>query len=376
MNPTMLEAAPGAEVRIPLQACYLQALTPIELAAAVAAEGDEGAPKTRPFSMVALSGKPLSHWWYGQLGIDLAGIRMKQKLPVLMNHRTDLRVGFTTALRVDKTRGLIAEGSLMLHSEAAAEVMADSDAGFPWQASTYFEPHKVLRLAEGEESELNGGTMVGPGVIFRECTLREVTFTALGVDDDTSATSLSADAGEVVAVLSLNENMTTKQPAANAAPVAAAPAPAVPEVDSAKLTQDAAEAERKRANVILESAADAQIELARKLIADGVALSDALLQLNQDLKVRLAAKKPTAAAAAAEPLAAGNSAEVLPRKKPAPATDAAELAEDDLEVQWAESAKLRAEFGGDKNVWLAYCRNKHRCKDYGTRAQLDAAQTD
>lgn len=366
MNAALLEAPEGA-LHIPRSACLLQeAEAPIVLAD-FEADGKKG----NRFEMVALTGKPLRHWWYGTLAIELSGIKFKKRMPVLKDHDVDQRIGYTTALRVDEHRGLIAEGQLLQTSEAAKEVLADSREGFPWQASTYLEPRKIVRLGDGEEAECNGRKVKGPGVIFRECTLREVTFTALGVDDDTSATSLSAKvAGDVVAVLSLNATMT--KTTEGAAPVAAA-APVAPAVSTpfepAKLAADATNAERTRVDTILSSAADCQVELARKLVKDGVALSDALVQLNQDLRTRLAAQKPDPKATLS--LAGGNTANVAPADgKGAKSEESAQLSGEPLwKKQWAEDANLRDEFDSEE-VYLSAMRNESRVRTYGTRKEM------
>ncbi len=367
MNAALLQAPEGA-LSIPRTACLLQE----QDAPIVLAEITEAGTKSNKFEMVALTGKPLRHWWYGTLAIELSGIKFKKRMPVLKDHDVDQRIGYTTALRVDESRGLIAEGHLLQTSEAAKEVLADSREGFPWQASTYLEPRKIVRLGDGEEAECNGRKVKGPGVIFRECTLREVTFTALGVDDDTSATSLSAKvAGDVVAVLSLNQQPMTKTtegaaPVAAAAPVA--PAVSTP-VDTAKLAADAIESERKRAREIRLAAAGVQRELADKLVDEGVALADALEQLQADSKARLAANKPSPEAT--QSLARGNTANVAPADgKTGKAEESAKLSGEPLwRKQWAEDAKLHEEFDSE-DVYLAAMRNESRVKTFGTKKEM------
>lgn len=368
MNAALLQAPEGA-LSIPRTACLLQE----QDAPIVLAEITEAGTKSNKFEMVALTGKPLRHWWYGTLAIELSGIKFKKRMPVLKDHDVDQRIGYTTALRVDESRGLIAEGHLLQTSEAAKEVLADSREGFPWQASTYLEPRKIVRLGDGEEAECNGRKVKGPGVIFRECTLREVTFTALGVDDDTSATSLSAKvAGDVVAVLSLNQQPMTKTtegaaPVAAAAPVA--PAVSTP-VDTAKLAADTLATERKRVATILSSAAGVQAELAQKLVTDGVELSEALAQLQADSKARLAANKP--APEATQSLARGNTANVAPADGKGGAAPA-KLSETDpttWEKAWSEDAQLRDEFNGSKDVFLAAMKNANRHRAFGSRQEF------
>lgn len=360
MNAALLSAAPG-EVKIPRRACYLR--QPEDAVLELGSKPDD----PRLFSMVALTGKPIPHWWFGTLGIDLKGIRMKQRLPVLKDHDTEQRLGYTTELRVDPVKGLVAEGKLLAKSSAVQAVLADAADGFPWQASTYLQAHRVQRIGPGEEAELNGHTVKGPAVIFRESTLREVTVTALGADDDTSTTALSdgngADEELVVLLSDLESTMTKQQTEANPAPVAAsAPAAAAsPAPNDAQLAAEAARKECERATAILSAAADSQRELAATLIKDGVPLTDALLRLNHDLRVKLA-EKHTQAATSAVSLAAGNSANVAPTDPETARLAAMPEGEDKWKAQFAASAELRAEFLNDVGVYLAFKKHESRSR--------------
>jgi hypothetical protein len=357
MNETLRNAGAGDTVAVPRRALFLRDSTSeVQLAAL----GDE---QPRTFSMVALTGKPLAHWYFGKLAIDLAGVRMKQRLPVLKDHNTEERLGYTTAMRNEPGRGIVAEGRLLQRSPAAQQVLADSADGFPWQASTYLQASKMQRLAEGQSDQVNGYTVEGPATIFRESTLREVTFTALGVDDDTSATPLSANgADEEVAVLLTAETMSNQTPAEQAAPAAPAPAAADLSAQLAQATQTGLEAERARVLAILSQAADAQHDLARELISSGASLADAASKINQDLRAKLSQARLLPASSTAS-LAVGNSAQVVPQS-----ADAALAAQPEGEkkwlAQWETSAELQEEFGGDQKVWLAYQRNQANVRKF------------
>lgn len=365
MNDTIRNAGAGDIVAVPRRALFLRDSTSeVQLAA----PGDE---QPRTFSMVALTGKPLAHWYFGTLAIDLAGVRMKQRLPVLKDHNTEERLGYTTAMRNEPGRGIVAEGRLLQRSPAAQQVLADSADGFPWQASTYLQASKMQRLAEGQSDQVNGYKVDGPATIFRESTLREVTFTALGVDDDTSATPLSATgADDEVAVLQIEETMQNQTPAEQAAPAAPAPAAADLSAQLAQATQSGLEAERARVLAILSQAADAQHDLARELITSGASLADATSKINQDLRAKLAQAKLLPASSTAS-LAVGNSAQVVPQS-----ADAALAAQPEGEkkwlAQWETSAELQQEFGGDQTVWLAFKRNEANVRKFSK--QHDAAK--
>jgi hypothetical protein len=369
MNAALMNAQDGETVRIPRKACQLRQ----DIDEAQLELGKGGEP--RSFSMVALTGKPLAHWWFGTLGIDLSGVRMKQRLPVLKDHDTEQRLGYTTSMRVDAGRGLIAEGKLMAKSEAAQAVLADHAEGFPWQASTYLQANRIQRLGLNEEAELNGRLVKGPATIFRESTLREVTFTALGVDDDTTATPLAGNGADddVVALLSVTP-MTTKTNEAPAATVAAA-APAVlaasPAQDNTAALAEREKQERARATAILSSAADAQRELAAKLVADGVPLSDALLQLNHDLRVRLSEAHAKANTSAAS-LAKGNTANVTNSDPEAARLAAMPEGDEKWKAQFAASAALRDEFLGDVSLYVSFKKNEGRARLAHSRKEAEA----
>jgi hypothetical protein len=59
------------------------------------------------------------------------------------------------------------------------------------QASVYIPPLEIQSLGNNESATVNGYTLMGPGTIFRKSMLREVTLTALGADENTSAVALA-----------------------------------------------------------------------------------------------------------------------------------------------------------------------------------------
>jgi hypothetical protein len=69
----------------------------------------------------------------------------------------------------------------------AQEVIATSENGFPWQASLGASADKVVFIPEGKTANANSREFKGPIYIARKSTLGEVSFVALGADDDTEA---------------------------------------------------------------------------------------------------------------------------------------------------------------------------------------------
>ena len=86
--------------------------------------------------------------------------------------------------------GLIAEGSL-LSNEFGTQIAEAADQGFPWEMSVYVQAESFEMLEAGAFLTVNGGEVHGPAVVMRRCTVREVSFTAVGVDSETEAVVLS-----------------------------------------------------------------------------------------------------------------------------------------------------------------------------------------
>ena len=145
------------------------------------------ADEVRTFKGTANSGKPFG---YGgmQAVVDLAQLSHKEKVPVLLEH-SPVKMAGVCRLSVTAD-GLIAEGSL-LSNEFGTQIAEAADQGFPWEMSVYVQAKSYEELAAGAVLSVNGNEVTGPAVILRRCTIREVSFTAVGVDSETEAVVLS-----------------------------------------------------------------------------------------------------------------------------------------------------------------------------------------
>lgn len=324
-------------IKFPARACTFRLE---DEALQLAAAGDGKAA----FSMVANSGKPiLGHWYWGNLGIDLSGVKCSKRMPALVDHDPGQRVGFTTGTELSD-RGLVVSGQFLARSELAQQVRAESQDGFPWQASVHLRPNKIERIPEGAEIELNGYPLKGPATVFRTSECREVSFTALGADPETSASALSAskEPADLEAHLLTSETMTTKtEPAAQP--------PAVPDIAAARAEASSAAltAERKRVSAILEAAGPEHAKLAQQLVDDGTPIEAAVLAINKalcasitDLNGKLAAAAPKSDA----PLSLGNKADILPSKTDLELANAMPDGEPKWRKQFECDAALQAEF--------------------------------
>ena len=159
----------------------------IKLSAALPVALATRADDVRTFKGVANSGKPFGYGGYPTV-VDLADLSHKASVPVLLEH-SPLKMAGVCSLSVT-AEGLIAEGSL-LSNEFGTQITEAADQGFPWEMSVYAQAESYEELAAGAVLSVNGNEVTGPAMILRRCTIREVSFTAVGVDSETEAVVLS-----------------------------------------------------------------------------------------------------------------------------------------------------------------------------------------
>lgn len=147
------------------------------------AEGEQ--PK---FSIRAYNGGPLRMpQWQHPIIVDLAGMLATKARPALLDHDVRRRVGHTTQI-VNAGTHLDIEGVVSAAGDVAEEVLATAKNGFPWQASIGVQLTQPPEFVGASKSvSVNGRTLTGPLYVARKTLFREISFTALGVDDDTTA---------------------------------------------------------------------------------------------------------------------------------------------------------------------------------------------
>ena len=161
------------------------------------AAADDPSPKPPRFSMHAYTGGPMRVRGYQiPIVVDLQGMSHPTKSrPVLKDHDVSQVVGHTeggdqhgvTISASDIFVSGVASGA----SPARVEVIEAAARGFSWQASIGAPIHAQEFLPEGKTKVVNGRAIHGPAVIATKTSLREISFVALGADDDTS-TALAA----------------------------------------------------------------------------------------------------------------------------------------------------------------------------------------
>jgi len=148
------------------------------------ADGDSA--NDNGFRVVGYSGGIIKdHWLWGNVAFDLSGLKFaKKKTPVLEEHFTIRRLGFTTKQEISDK--VTVEGEF-LDNDNAASLRADMKKGFPMEASLYVPATVVEYVKEGASVEVNGLTLKGPGAVFRKATVREVSMCVFGADSNTQS---------------------------------------------------------------------------------------------------------------------------------------------------------------------------------------------
>lgn len=147
--------------------------------------------KKRTFTGVAYSGEPIvDHWYWDRIIFDLDSMQIKGRIPALLEHCSKQRAGAINSHSINYEQGLVISGDLM-SNEYGTQVAQDSDDGFPWQMSVRIEPSSTEEIAADKTVFVNGKTHQGPITIFRGGRIREVSFCALGADDNTNAVAAS-----------------------------------------------------------------------------------------------------------------------------------------------------------------------------------------
>lgn len=204
---------------IPAAACQL-ALGTFQLAAADVVE--EGKPV--PITMLARTGQPIQHWYWGKTVHDLSGMKLHKKtLPIDYCHLASEVLGYLDEFETE-TGDLVAKGALVpfRSDDRAAEVAHKAKAKVPYEASIDFAGDGLVveYVSEGATVEVNGYQIEGPATVFRQWPLRGVAVCPHGADMNTSSSFAASEKVGVRVLTSSKETKqmakteTTKQPAA------------------------------------------------------------------------------------------------------------------------------------------------------------------
>ena len=220
--------------------------------------GDNGeGAKSAPVRLVARTGKPIEHWYWGNVVPDLAGMRVhKSRLPIDYAHDSKEVIGYLNRFDVD-SGDLVTSGALVpfRDSDRATEIIHKAQAGVPYEASINFggDGIKVEEIAEGQVAQVNGYQFAGPGVVIREWPLRGVAICPYGADANTESAVMASGDKTFAAALVTAAAATEEHSMSEASVDAAAEQAETPE---------AAELERIEAVEVEDNEAQDEAELA------------------------------------------------------------------------------------------------------------------
>ena len=135
----------------------IELIAPVEMQAA---DGD--GPPT--FKIHAYTGAAVQLDGYAlPLVVDIAGMTIKQRNPILRDHDTKQVVGHSTEVKATQS-DVFVFGQISGAGPAAQEVTLSAQNGFPWQASIGARPHKngIVFIRQGRSATVNGRTIEGP----------------------------------------------------------------------------------------------------------------------------------------------------------------------------------------------------------------------
>jgi len=150
-------------------------------------------PDVRRFLIDAYTGAPVDLPFGGKLYIDVNGIDANSKIPILREHVRDRPVGFATPFIEDNQ--FYVDGRFSEYSADAKEIISLADEGYPWEASIGIWAKGVRQLKPDESMTVNGHAVTGPATVWTQSKVREVSFVALGADENTAAIVMTDNAG-------------------------------------------------------------------------------------------------------------------------------------------------------------------------------------
>ena len=268
-------------------------------------------------------GKMRLFGWSRPVVVDMAGMAVAGRIPLLTNHVNDTmcRVGVVTAKVADE--GLVIEGEIVADGVEAENVVSQGKSGADWQLSIGAEVEAAELVQEGKRT-VNGIDHEAPFYHVTKSTLREVSVVAVGAD---KATHMKVTAKlelkgnsimepqnkeeakpQVTATAAVNtpaapsaaapKNVEAAAPAAPEAPAPAAPAKVeaaaapvnAPAVDAKAIAQEAIKAERDRVNMVKSVCNGEFPEIEAKAISEGWGKE----QVNEAVLAAFRQKQPTA----------------------------------------------------------------------------------
>jgi hypothetical protein len=295
------------------------------------------------FSINAYTGATVSRRW-GDMVIDLSGVKSKEKIPVLKDHDTAQIVGFGE-VKIDKS--ITVSGDFSSFTQSSAEVKSLSKEGFPWQASIGAAAFIIEDVQKGAFAQVNGRKVSGPIEIWRETQLREVSILPLGADAGTSVSVFNYEAPESAK----GESMTLEELEKDA--------PELLAQIKASAYAEGKKAEALRVKAVREQFLAGHEALIETLMFDGTTTGEqaAVLVLKAE-RTKLENLKTSIAASTPKPVQSTFS-ETPSTQLTTDSSSAAPVGER-AKAAWEKSADLRGEFEGDYEAFEAYFKATER----------------
>lgn len=161
--------------------------------------GDNGdAAKTAPFRMVARSGDPIDHWYWGRIIHDLSGVNHDERIPIDYCHDDKEVIGFANKFD-DASGDLVVSGALVPYkdNDRASEIVHKYKNGVPYQASIFFANPVIEDVPPNRVVEVNGRKLSGPLAVVRSWKLRGVAVCPYGADANTNSEFSSQNTTEI-----------------------------------------------------------------------------------------------------------------------------------------------------------------------------------
>lgn len=192
----------NSKTKAPVQACIFNERNEVQFA--------DGGSESNGFKILGYTGKIMkNHWYWGNVAFDLSGLKFyKSRLAVLEEHFKQDRIGFTTKQEIKDQ--VIIEGQF-LDSEKAQQLKKDIKAGFPMEASVLCLPSVIERIMEGASTKVNRHILKGPGSVFREAVIKEVSMCVFGLDTNTKSVALAAGPNQEVKFNLLETNIMAEE---------------------------------------------------------------------------------------------------------------------------------------------------------------------
>ncbi|CAN5463060.1 hypothetical protein BH11PLA2_BH11PLA2_51710 [soil metagenome] len=147
------------------------------------------AGKAPTFTMLAYTGVAMRLGSFAYpVVVDVAGVKAPRNAAILRDHDPAKIVGHSSGIDLGKNGSITVTGVVSGSGPDAAEIVASSKQGFPWQASIGASVERSEFVETGSKVRVNNTNHTGPLYIVRASELKEISFVAIGADAATSAT--------------------------------------------------------------------------------------------------------------------------------------------------------------------------------------------